>query len=270
MLVIVVVVHQMYATVIVKKEHWPLRVFVLRVLEFFGRVCMLPMIVFYFLIQIPSATDSTSRQQIVAVTVTIVILVGFREFTGLYKAWLLSLEGLIEKINQPDLALKDLSKVELFIANRCFFHVWSTSPRYISQCLESGKGLVVDIRSGVQMRHVVKMTALLKNTAGIIPTAANQKDGIQMSMFEENRRGASQDDFHLDLQSSVSLNPMVDPSAGSATSSTLSQTKSQPQQQQSSLPYPANVIQQKQSLAQDGGEPRRSTVKHDSDDEEEV
>lgn len=116
LLVAVVSIHQLYSTLIHKKDKWPLRSIGLRFLEFMGRVFLFPFIILYYILRI----DSLPITYLIPMSF-IVVFIWYRESFGLMKICQLALKNLIGKANNPESKLIDFSKGEIFVLNYLMF-----------------------------------------------------------------------------------------------------------------------------------------------------
>lgn len=167
LLVIVVILHQVYATTHNKLDRWPLRVFYLRLVECIGRTCLLPAIVLYYLNEIPKEETSSSADAVVSVVLAASVVIFVREVFGLRSAWTGALRGLLHKINSEETVVKDLSWVELLVVNAWKFGVLSTSPHLVGRLLQKQERLEEDFVKDVKLRNLGQISDL---TASKPPT----------------------------------------------------------------------------------------------------
>jgi hypothetical protein len=117
LLVAVVSLHQVYSTLTNKKDKWPLRSVALRLIEYIGRVFLLPFIIVYYFLRIDPLPAT-----IVLPAAIIVVFIWYRESFGLWKITQVAIQNLIDKANHPDSKLIDFSKGEIFLLNYLLFH----------------------------------------------------------------------------------------------------------------------------------------------------
>lgn len=157
LLVVVVILHQVYATLHTKLDRWPMRIFYLRVVECVGRTGILPAIVLYFFQEIPAGANAEGKTAIIAVIITATGIIFIRELFGLKSSWKHSMILLIEKVNAEETLVTDLSWVEILVVNITRFHEFSTSPMHIGKVLQSKDKLAVDFVSNVRLRNIAQV-----------------------------------------------------------------------------------------------------------------
>lgn len=177
LLVIVVILHQTYATIHNKLDRWPLRTVYLRIVECIGRTVIMPAIVLYYLSQIPHDESSTGTQGIIAVVLLASGFILCREVFGIHATWKMALRALTEKVNHEDTVLKDMSWVELLVLNTWRFGVFSTSPIYLSRVLMDSKKLDVDFVADVKLRNVAAMQDL--SGSGTSTATKSREEGLR-------------------------------------------------------------------------------------------
>jgi hypothetical protein len=174
LLAAVITLHQVYATLFEKVEHWPLRVFILRFIEMLGRTFVGPFILIYFASNVKFADDKTQEGILYTVIAGSVILF-LRECGGLRSAFRDSCRLVLQKVNDPTLLAKDLSILEVILINRISFHVWSTSRQRIVKELTTHGSLAVDskfLKPTFQLRNQVVLDDLLRSNSSGTPSAA--------------------------------------------------------------------------------------------------
>lgn len=161
LLVIVVILHQAYATLYEKLDRWPLRIVYLRLLECTGRTFVLPAIILYYMNEIPDTLSKSTQDVVVGMVFAATSIILFREYFGLRSSWKSALRGLIDKVNHEDTVVKDLSWVEIFVLNVWKFGVFSTSPHLLGKFLQNQHKLEVDMTDDVKLRNLGVITDIL-------------------------------------------------------------------------------------------------------------
>jgi hypothetical protein len=164
LLVLAVVLHQAYATMIDKADRWPLRTLLLRLIECTGRITIFPIAGYFFI----SGIGDLSHMLLWGMILVILPVTGFiatREFFGVWKAKRDALNGLLAKINGPSLKVEELSKIEIFVFNLWMFRLVSTSPDRIASEL-SKYGEIVNVREQkIDLRHFSTAQDLIRGSS---------------------------------------------------------------------------------------------------------
>lgn len=148
LLVIVVGAHQMFATIRAKSDDRPLRSIVLRVIEFCGRVFILPLVTFYFIKQIKSGSDK-SREILLDCILTLTAAIFMKEIFGLAKVFRVAQDSLIKKANNPDSTLADFSPSEILYLNLTMFKSLSRSPELLMKHIDEHGELEAPVRDSM-------------------------------------------------------------------------------------------------------------------------
>lgn len=138
-LCVVVALHQAYATLYAKLDIWPLRAVYLRLVELIGRACLLPVIFSYFLTTMDFG-DKALRNGIYVLIALLTAAIFVRECFGVRSAYFHALSRLVDKINDPEVTLQQVSVVEVVVLNAYFFRVLSMSLVRISEVLARDDG----------------------------------------------------------------------------------------------------------------------------------
>lgn len=170
LLVVVVISHQVFGTMKDKVEKWPLRKLYMRFIEMIGRVALPPIIIGYFFYNISFANESN---QILMLTF-ICCLSGihfYQESGKAWRVWRYSLQEIINKVNQPNITIKDISWLERLILNYLLFNMISIDSIYLSKLInEKGEIKLIDKKNHMELRKEFQLTNLLhgSNNDGVI------------------------------------------------------------------------------------------------------
>ncbi len=172
LLVIVIGLHQVYATLKMKEDRWPLRGIALRAIEFFGRVFFLPFVVIYFVQSI------SYKGLIVALTllftVIFLVVIGGQELVGLRQAFVRGVDNLIDKVNHPDTTENELSPLELVVLNYVLYKKFSTSKMFVANEIML-RGQVTSIRkASIQIRNLAQANNLVSGMSDGGPSVVDQ------------------------------------------------------------------------------------------------
>lgn len=159
LLVISVILHQSYATINSKIEQWPLRILYMRLLETFGRVGVFPIAIICFLVGIDGIDKKTVLTMLVMI-ITCTSIIFTRELFGISKAWRLAWAGLLEKVNNPELRVQELSKAEVLVLNTLLIGRLTFKLHHISDALLKGP-LEGREKGGVSVKHINTLNKLL-------------------------------------------------------------------------------------------------------------
>jgi hypothetical protein len=132
LLVGVVVLHQTYATLHNKKERWPLRNFYMRLIESFGRIFLIPFVLIYYVGQIETSIKTSFAAILIAFSAIYVAAISTREMVGLKSAYGMTMVGLVEKFNDPNTTMANVSWLEVLVINVLIFHEYSISTEYLA------------------------------------------------------------------------------------------------------------------------------------------
>lgn len=165
LLVGVISLHQVYATLKMKEERWPLRAIVLRLIETVGRVFILPFIVCYFVTLILANNDPTTANGLLAITIIASTLVFTQEMFGLRSTIHRSINNLIAKVNNPALTVNELNSFEILVLNYLKFSKLSTSPYLIAQELNE-RGSIASFRQSISVKNLVQAKEFISPRAG--------------------------------------------------------------------------------------------------------
>lgn len=155
LLVGVIILHQVYATLKMKEDRWPLRAIILRLIETLGRVFILPFIVCYFVTLILASSDPSTANALLAVTIIACALVFIQEMFGLRSTVHRSINNLIAKVNNPSLTVNELNTVEIMVLNYLKFRKVSSSPYLIAQELAE-RGSISSYRQSISVKNLVQ------------------------------------------------------------------------------------------------------------------
>lgn len=184
MLIVSVILHQTYATIYEKADRWPLRLFYLRVIEALGRCSIFPTVTAVFLVSLTNLTATTIYGMIIIVfIVTSFILI--REYFGVRGAFIRSMHSLVNKMNNDEIKLNNLSKIELLLFNLWRYKKFTTSPMLISEeLLNKGKIIIKDENKSIKLIHLQFFNDLFGNSNN----KSNNNNGVEM--MEGNRDAA--------------------------------------------------------------------------------
>lgn len=202
MLVLVAIVHQSQATLAEKQEDWPLRKLYMRMLEAAGRSFLIPTVVVYFINQIPVNAETPEKQSWIWIAICTFILIAFRELFGVWKTWKLSLQGIVNKMNNPHTTMKDLSWVELFVVNAWKFKILSISPSYSAKYIDEKGKIDIEFSTTVELKNWSILSGMLRSTAGpsrsiptlhtsvvsgsfALGTTPDMESGIMLNSFQQ-------------------------------------------------------------------------------------
>lgn len=152
MLVIVVVAHQVYGTLQLKMDRWPLRKIYMRLIEMTGRVALFPIIIGYFLYNVSLQSYGTELFLVIAMGwgscyffITECRSIGFE--------WKRVLQQLLEKVNRPDITLREVSWVEKLALNYIVFKTISVDSLDLSKMLhEKGEIKIPEEETPMELR----------------------------------------------------------------------------------------------------------------------
>ncbi len=180
LLVFSVVLHQFYATLNEKSDQWPLRKFAVRIIECVGRTTVFPIAGYFFV----SGIKRLSNMLVIGmffVVIPISMFIGIRELWGVYNTWEHSFDLLLQKINNPETKIAELSKFELFVVNRRMFKLWSTKPDRIAAEIATRGELVNKIRNKIELNKLFAINRLIGKSTGatVQGSAAVSSDRVQ-------------------------------------------------------------------------------------------
>ena len=137
MIIGAVFVHSFTDRLILKSESFPLRLLLIRVLEFTGKVCIIPGVFAYFVIAFPSfASPDILIPSFVAMAM-LFALVAFREIVGFKSSRKHAILLIRRKIESP--ASHTLTSAELVYFNWVMFSKVSNSPVHYHQWVRNAK-----------------------------------------------------------------------------------------------------------------------------------
>ena len=198
LLVVVVCLHQVYATLYAKQDRWPLRIVYLRLIEFTGRTVIIPFIIIYFFREMfkGDSADSGFSFAMIFLASIYLFVVGFRESVGVKASLEVALARLQEKFNNNETTVKDISAVEVALINFIKFRKFSTKRTYITEYLKT-KGKL-DISSvgtaAVRLKNLNTFLEITKGSTSDISSADtknpltrryNSETGIHMRTFTQ-------------------------------------------------------------------------------------
>lgn len=174
---------------------WPLRRFYLRVIEMVGRVVLPPIIVAYFFVNV---SFSNPAYEIIGTTVitAYAVMVLLLEAKVVWRIWKECLLQLVEKINQPNITIREISWVERWVLNLILFQKNSYQSIYLSQYLyEKGNVKIKDSRNFMELRKEYQLKYLMmkeedkekekkSSAAGNHNTSSNGL--VELAMMGEN------------------------------------------------------------------------------------
>ncbi len=169
LLVAVISMHQVYATLKQKVDRWPLRAITLRLIEFTGRVFILPFIVVYFLKMITFQDALFTSEALIGVTIAITVIIAIQEFFGVRIAVIRAVDALIEKVNDPDTTVKDLSLAEIIVLNWMQFGMISFSKLHVAKELQDKGALTRFSTAALQIKHLAQVNDLILSSSGGTP-----------------------------------------------------------------------------------------------------
>ncbi len=173
LLVAVVSMHQIYATLKQKVDRWPLRAVVLRIIEFTGRVIILPFIVVYFLTMITYHDELMTSQAMIGLTSAVTFIIAIQEVFGVKKCIIGSVDALIEKVNNPETTVKDLSLAEFVVLNWMQFKTISTSKLLVAKELQEKGSLSRFSAAALQIKHLASASDLLVSSTTAATSASD-------------------------------------------------------------------------------------------------
>jgi len=206
LLVIVVTLHQIYATLMKQVDKWPLRLIYLRIIETIGRCAVPPIIIGYFFQNIDIAQVPREDACLAAV---IVICVGvfFQECYAIRQTYREAVHKLVIKMNNPETTVRETSRLERLLINYLVFNRISTESMYISEMLATKGAIRYDVKVDMLMKNEFslanltgkktkklktksqRMKAVFGNTdsGGANRTSADGDVSFQFSENEENK-----------------------------------------------------------------------------------
>jgi hypothetical protein len=187
----VVASHQLYATMKVKVEIWPLRAVILRLIESVGRVGVPAVLFFYF--QATIGLDLPNVAAADGIYATLVFAFFIKELFGVRNVVEKSIIQLFEKINREDITIKEISRLERIVLNLILFNKVSTSVANISHELAVNKKLVYESykKKTVFLRHVNRVKTLGGGggSSGISTRSGNSQDKPHMANIYKESSG---------------------------------------------------------------------------------
>ena len=196
LLVAVISMHQVYATLKQKVDRWPLRAITLRLIEFTGRVFILPFIVVYFLKMITFQDALFTSEALIGVTIAITVIIAIQEFFGVRIAVIRAVDALIEKVNDPDTTVKDLSLPEIFVLNWMQFGMISFSKLHVAKELQDKGALTRFSTAALQIKHLAQVNDLILYSSGVSPpstddsSSPNIRHSISTKVLQNVKRDA--------------------------------------------------------------------------------
>ena len=125
MVSVVIFLHQFTTRLILKADHLPLRMVYARLLESFGKICIIPIVFLYFIYKFPPFASYHFRFFLVILVLSFSLMVATREYTGLRRTVKDALVFIRFKIEKP--SGHELSTIEVTTFNYFTFGVWSRS-----------------------------------------------------------------------------------------------------------------------------------------------
>jgi hypothetical protein len=198
LLVFVCILHQAYATLSEKVDRYPLRPVVLRLTETLGRLTIFPAVVGFYI----STVDEISP----GFDITMIVMTGvacagiaIQEYLENRRILRESLLRLLEKVNDPEMKISDLSTNELLVFNVWKFKRLSTSPMHLAAALRNGP-IAPPHSETVKLRNMTALDDLIKSdkasTDGSTTSASTTGNAksvreISMSVFADKSRANS-------------------------------------------------------------------------------
>lgn len=168
--------HQVYATMKMKNEKWPLRAVGLRFIEFVGRVFVVPFIVCFFAVIVLMDQNSGSSTILMVLFLITALFVSYQEWRGLARSKVDAVENLIAKVNNPELNIQDLATVEILVINYLKYGIFSTSTAKITQELAQ-RGSLTGFNTGIQMKNLKVVNDLLQDDKDAAAGSSGGGDG---------------------------------------------------------------------------------------------
>jgi hypothetical protein len=140
----VVLLHQVYSTLSMKIDKWPMRRFYVRLIESAGRCFVGPFILSYFSSMV-QFTSSERQNAITATVIALTVVLVLRELGGLFQIFRKSIIDVATKLNTPNLEVKDVSVVEAFVINLFSFYKFSYSTKYIMEALANDQKIALRV-----------------------------------------------------------------------------------------------------------------------------
>jgi hypothetical protein len=200
LLVVVISMHQVYATLKQKVDRWPLRAIILRLIEFCGRVFILPFIVIYFLRMITFEDALFTSEALIGVTVAVSVIIAVQECFGVRVAVIRAIDALIAKVNDADTTVNDLSLAEILVLNWMQFHILSWSKLLVAKELQDKGELTRFSVAALQIKHLAQVNDLLTSSGsssgnvGHIPSSSSpissQRHSISVKALQNAKRDA--------------------------------------------------------------------------------
>jgi hypothetical protein len=176
LLVLVVTLHQVYATMKMKNEKWPLRAVGLRFIEFVGRVFVVPFIVCFFAIIVLMDQNAGSSTVLMVLFLISAVFVSYQEWRGLVQSKVDAVEKLIAKVNNPELNVQDLATVEIIVINYLKYGIISRSTAKITHEIAQ-RGSLTGFNTGIQMKNLKAVNDLLQDDKDPALSGSSSIDG---------------------------------------------------------------------------------------------
>lgn len=134
MLCIVIVVHTTYARMCDKIDRLPLRYIYTRMIEFMGRVFMYPICTTFYVLFIEELYAGFNTHLLIVNGIFFFYII-LGEVIGVSISVHHALHGLLDKFNDFDLPLEDVTLIEIFVFNCWRFRKLSVSTKYIAELM---------------------------------------------------------------------------------------------------------------------------------------
>ncbi len=224
LLVAAVIMHQFYATVSEKSDDWPLRKFAVRLVECIGRITIFPIAGIFFVLQI----KSLSEPLVVGMFFVIVPasgVIALREFAAVRNSWHSSFQLLIDKLNNPETKVSDLSKIEAIVINISLFHTFSYKTYRIAAELAQHGSIETGKQNGVSLSRWFAAKMMLNGTHHgksnevdvCAPTTETRTDTVDHYYNTQVDSGLDHGDIYYagdqDIEQQASPQPLQQPSS---------------------------------------------------------
>lgn len=140
------------------------------------------------------------------VIIVFIVTSFIREYFGVRGAFIRSMHSLVNKMNNDEIKLNNLSKVELLLFNLWRYKKFTTSPMLISEeLLNKGKIIIKDENKSIKLIHLQFFHDLFGNSN----TKSNNNTGVEMM---EGKRDAAVEGIAMTLfkTNDPTISDMVD------------------------------------------------------------
>ncbi|RYH18670.1 hypothetical protein EON65_26950 [archaeon] len=213
LLLLVVASHQVYSTLRMKTDIWPMRYVYMRCIEISGRIA-LPLVVLIHFQNTVNYFLPYTYNGLLGLVVAIAFVMLSRELFGLMSVFEKAFGDVIAKVNDPLTTIKQISVVETLCINMIMFKRFSLSMDHIFRTIETGKHLVYTTKkeSSMWLRNVSLFNELLGKPS------ADSGDGSPRQRRTISAGGVVDMQHDVEMTSvftkSLTANPMFDQENG--------------------------------------------------------